>query len=164
MTFSPRPSFPNASRFLAGARLALAVAVIGLVSMACEDLHIGRPCDLVAADAGASGTGRNATINSQAVECPTRICLFPAADKISSVGPLCTADCSSDEDCEDGELGAKNTKKCNAGFVCTVPTTVGDFCCRKMCVCKDLIDTQSGDYRNTPEVCKAGQTMCKNVR
>src|SRR6185503_13077533 len=62
MTFSPRT-------LLSGAQLALAFAVIGLVSTACEDKHIGRPCDLVAADAGASGTGRNATINAQAVEC-----------------------------------------------------------------------------------------------
>jgi hypothetical protein len=99
-------------------------------------------------------TGNTATINSQAVECPSRICLSPAAEKnIGTVKPLCTDGCSSDDDCE-GETGAKGSGLCTTGFICMVPTTVGDFCCRKLCVCKDLIETQGVDYGKTPEVCR----------
>ncbi len=157
MTFSPRPCLSAASL-----SFVLTLAVVGLASSGCEDKHIGRPCDLSAQDAGVSGTGNNATINSQAVECPSRICLQPAADKnIGSVKPLCTADCSSDDDC-DGETGGKGSGLCTTGFVCMVPTTVGDFCCRKMCVCKDLVEIPTGGFK-TPEVCKPGQTMCHNV-
>jgi hypothetical protein len=160
MTFSTRPLLTSAPRILA----VTFVAALALTSAGCEDKHIGRPCDLSVKDGGLPPSGNTATINSQAVECPSRVCLLPAADKTSNVGALCTADCSSDEDCEDGETSSDmSTGRCNTGFVCAIPTTVGDFCCRKMCVCKDLIDTSGNVYQQTPEVCKPGQSTCKNV-
>jgi hypothetical protein len=149
-------------RVLAAAFQFTLLASLALVSSGCEDKHIGRPCDLgTAAMAGNSGTGNTATINSQSVECPSRICLSPAADK-NVPFPLCTADCSSDDDCE-GETGKKADKRCETGFACVVPTTVGAFCCRRLCVCKDNIETSNPDYNKTPEACKAGQSTCKNV-
>lgn len=159
MTFSTRPLLSSSlSRVVA----VTFVAALALATSGCEDKHIGRPCDLSAVDAGVSGTGNTATINSQAVECPSRICIYPAADKVAPVGPLCTADCSSDDDCEDGETSDDmTTKRCKTGFVCMVPTTVGPFCCRRMCVCKDLIDTTGNTYQQTPESCKAGQSSCQ---
>jgi hypothetical protein len=159
MTFSTRPLLSSASRVLAFAF----VTALALATSGCEDKHIGRPCSLGIADGGATSTGNTATINSQAVECPSRICLSPAADKNPQISPLCTADCSSDEDCEDGETSTTNNKLCKNGFVCVVPTTVGAFCCRRMCVCKDQIDTSTPAFRDTPEVCKAGQSTCQNV-
>ena len=58
------------------------------------------------ADGGSSD--RIATITSPALECPSRICLLPGAEKDpKGTGSLCTAGCESNSDCEDGELGDK---------------------------------------------------------
>jgi hypothetical protein len=152
MTVSSRPRL-----FSGFAPIALATAIAGLLATTgCEDKHIGRACDLTV-DAGATGTGSSAIVNSEAVECPTRICLLPAADKTTTVGPLCTADCSSDDDCSDGE-----STHCKTGFTCMRPTTVGDFCCRALCVCKDFLDVPKGGYP-LPTECKSGTSTCKNV-
>ena len=52
-------------------RLAPLLMTLGvLASAGCEDKAIGRPCDLLV-DAGANKT----TLNPQALECPTRICV-----------------------------------------------------------------------------------------
>jgi hypothetical protein len=160
MTFVTRPLLSSASRVLA----LLFVTLVTLASSGCEDKHIGRPCSLGVGDAGVPGSGNTATINSGAVECPSRICLSPAADKNPQIGPLCTDGCSSDDDCEDGETSSSDPKRCRSGFVCTVPTTVGDFCCRRLCVCKDQVDTSTDAYKQTPEVCKSGQSTCRNVK
>lgn len=160
MTFSSRPL----SKIAAAAPLALAIALVGLVLGGCEDKHIGRVCSLDTADAGTTSTGTVATLNGQAVECPTRICISPAADKTTNTGPLCTAGCSSDDDCSDGETTSdQSSAQCKSGFTCMVATTVGDFCCERLCVCKDFIDTTRAGYNATPKVCLPGQSMCKNV-
>jgi hypothetical protein len=171
MTFSPRPRLfakigsigrigPSCSAWA----LAVAVACLALASSGCEDKHIGRACDLQTDDPMITGTTMSSTVNSQAVECPTRICLLPAGDKTSTTGPLCTAGCSSDDDC-DGETtkDALDTKHCHTGFTCMIATTVGNFCCERLCVCKDFIDTTIPGYNAKPPVCNAGTTTCKNV-
>jgi hypothetical protein len=166
MTFSSRPLSKLAQLPLA-APFAFAIALLGLVSSGCEDKHIGRVCDLDTADAGTTSTSTSSVIQGQAVECPTRICLLPAANVGTNTGPLCTATCSSDDDCSDGETTSDHTsKQCKTGFACLVATTVGNFCCERMCVCKDFIDTTRPDYNKTPTVCQSGATppsMCKNV-
>jgi hypothetical protein len=158
MTFSFRP-LTNASV----ASFAFAVALLGLVASGCEDKHIGRVCSLDAPDAGASGTGTSAVLNGSAVECPSRICLLPAGDKVPTTGPLCTAGCSTDDDC-DGETSS-NAAQCHSGFACLVATTVGDFCCERLCVCKDFVDTtqKNPPYNAIPATCLPGKSMCKNV-
>lgn len=163
MTFATRPLLSSASRVVALLFQLGFLASVTVAATGCEDKHIGRPCSLGVGDAGTTNTGNTATINSGAVECPSRICLAPAADKNPQIQPLCTADCSSDDDCEDSE-NSSDPKRCHNGFVCVVPTTVGDFCCRRLCVCKDQVDTSTDAYRQTPEVCKAGQSTCKNVK
>ncbi len=45
---------------------------------------------------------------------------------------LCTAECTSDDDCE-----SVPGSPCTGGFACSVAATVGPFCCRKVCVCRD---------------------------
>jgi hypothetical protein len=158
MTFSP-----PLSKLAALGPFALAIALLGLVSSGCEDKHIGRVCELTV-DGGAQGTGTTATINGQAVECPTRICLKPAADKTTNTTSLCTAGCSSDDDCSDGETTSNQASaQCKTGFACLVATTVGNFCCERMCVCKDFVDTSLPGYNKTPTVCMPGQSMCTNV-
>jgi hypothetical protein len=160
MTFSPRPL----SKLAKLSSFAFAIAILGLVSSGCEDKHIGRVCDLDTADAGAPTTGTSSTIQGQAIECPTRICLLPAADKTTNTGPLCTAGCTTDDDCSDGETTSdQSSRQCKSGFVCMVATTVGNFCCERMCVCKDFIDTTRQGFNATPTVCQPGMSQCKNV-
>jgi hypothetical protein len=160
MTFSPRPR-SNVAKL---GQLALGIVLVGLVSVGCEDKHIGRVCSLdTATDAGTT-TGTTATLNGQAIECPSRICLQPAADMAAmNTGPLCTATCSTDDDCSDGETSSDpKSAQCKTGFTCIVATTVGDFCCERFCACKDFIDTTRTGYNKTPTVCMP-PTMCKNV-
>jgi hypothetical protein len=136
----------------------LAVASFGL-SAGCEDKHIGRSCELgtTSPDAGTSG-GSVATISSPALECPSRICILPGGDTANTenTGPLCTASCSSNDDCSDGESGPKgdpNDRHCENGFVCMWPTTVGDFACQKLCVCRDFVVEPRGGFQK-PTVCQ----------
>jgi hypothetical protein len=160
MTFSPRPL----SKLAQPTVLAFAIVALGLVSSGCEDKHIGRVCDLDTQDAGTSSTGTSSTINSQAVECPSRICLLPAGDKTTNTGPLCTSGCSSDDDCSDGETTSDpQSHQCKSGFTCMVATTVGGLCCERLCVCKDFVDTSVAGYNKLPKVCEPGQGQCKNV-
>jgi hypothetical protein len=164
MTFSSRPLSKIVSTIAAAAPVVVVIALVGLVSSGCEDKHIGRVCSLDTRDAGASSTGTTATLNGQAVECPTRICLLPVADMTTNTSSLCTATCSSDDDCSDGETSSdKTSQQCKTGFTCIIPTTVGDFCCERMCVCKDFVDTTRTGFNKTPVVCMSGMSMCKNV-
>ncbi|HEX3697755.1 MAG TPA: hypothetical protein VH374_20445 [Polyangia bacterium] len=132
----------------------------------CENKHLGRPCNLgVPDDGGSSSAGTNATISGEVLACPSRICVLPAAMKTTDDSPYCTAECSTDDDCSDGELrsSAADDKRCKSGFVCGVATEVGDFCCQKVCICRDFIDTPSGQL-DEPASCKSGSgSTCKNV-
>jgi hypothetical protein len=155
--------------------LGLLVVATVLGGASCENKHIGRPCLLsVDPDAGPTG-GATATIDV-GLECPSRICMLPAQDpnafqSAPRTTALCTADCSSDDDCADGELRSNDMSgadtRCRTGFACKVSETVGDFCCRRLCVCKDFIGkTPAGGYP-TPEVCMStpsNKVNCKNIQ
>jgi hypothetical protein len=134
----------------------LALAVLGLAG-ACEDKHIGRSCEL-----GTTPMGNSvATISSPALECPSRICILPASDtgNAAMTGPLCTAGCESNDDCEGegGPKGSATDHHCESGFVCMWPTTVGPFCCERMCVCRDFVSEPPGGFKQpadcTPDKC-----------
>ena len=156
---------PNASQARGLAVIAFLVAVVGLGG-ACEDLHIGRPCSLGVSNPDAGPSGTTATITSPALECPSRICLQPAATKNPmGTGPLCTASCESNEDCEDGETGPMGGthKLCKSGFVCMWPVLVGSFCCQKMCVCRDFVTVPDEGFRK-PAVCESPAGGCVNVK
>jgi hypothetical protein len=62
--------------------------------------------------------------------------------------------------------GTKNDptdSRCENGFLCMVPTTVGAFCCQKMCVCRDFVAEPPGGFK-TPAACMPGAaTACANV-
>jgi hypothetical protein len=128
--------------------------------MACEDNGIGRPCDVLA-DAGAT----QAVYNSQALECPSRICLKPVAE-ISTVttGPYCSAECSKDSDCngQTRDISVSNDLRCEKGYTCGVAFVVGPLCCKKLCLCKDFYSP--GSRLTTPLSCDAsknnGTTAC----
>ena len=56
---------------------------------------------------------------------------------------MCSKKCSSDADCKDGgptkKIVVENTK-CESGFSCARIQTLGEFCCEKLCVCRDDLD------------------------
>jgi hypothetical protein len=153
--------------------MTLGVLVMGWVATGCDDKHIGRPCE-VNADAGSTGAtgGEVAIVSSPVLACPSRICLLPA-DMATATQDMdsafCTAECSSDDDCSDGETGAKGSGKCTSGFVCMIPTTTGPFCCKKMCVCHDFVVRPSGGF-TTPTACLGSGSggpnppTCQNVQ
>jgi hypothetical protein len=103
-------------------------------------------------DAGAT----QAVYNSQALECPSRICIKPAGsgNKDTDSVAFCTIECSADSDC-DGEPrdindSQNNDKRCQTGFVCGVAFEVGPLCCKKICLCKDFLPAGT---LPTPKTC-----------
>jgi hypothetical protein len=79
---------------------------------------------------------------------------LPGAHQIvDGTGPLCTAPCASDADCADGETDTTSGgPRCKHGFACAWPTTVGDFACQKLCVCRDFVAEPQGGF-TAPAAC-----------
>ena len=73
---SPSPSIRRGADLRAAG---VALTLFGLGG-ACEDKHVGRPCELGTMPLGGS-SGQIATVSSPALECPSRICLLPGAEK-----------------------------------------------------------------------------------
>lgn len=140
----------RASPRISGVVFPLVVAVLG-----CGPSQVGRPCEVGTTPVGGS-SGQIVTVSSPALECPSRICLLPGqGDNPQGTGALCTASCASDADCEDAESGRKNDpsdRRCENGFACMWPTTVGAFACQKMCVCRDFVGEPPGGFTK-PATC-----------
>jgi len=158
MTFS-LPSLSISSTARSFAVIGLALAVLGLGG-GCEDKHVGRLCDPGIASTGGTSGGGSAigTVASPALECPSRICIVPGGDtgNPEGTGALCTASCESNDDCSDGEKGPQGNeddKHCVNGFVCMWPTTVGNFACQRLCVCRDFVAEPPGGFKK-PTVCQ----------
>jgi hypothetical protein len=142
--------------------LRLCTALLALaVALGCNPPDLGRACD-VQAETGAS----SATINDQALECSTRLCLHEARAAASGVtpdtAPFCTAACTTDDDCAEGETRdprRTGDRRCRTGFACGVAFSTGDtVCCRKVCLCRDFLDgpprtPAECDVRANPGVC-----------
>jgi hypothetical protein len=110
---------------------AVALSMLGILGSACSENPVGRACFIGDEDT-------DPTLNvvaSPALECQSRTCLHMANNETD----LCTAECSSDDECD----GVPETT-CKTGFTCAVPVTVGPFCCKKMCICKDYIAVPEG--------------------
>jgi hypothetical protein len=155
------PTTPKARQLLSVLSLAIALPSLVLVLGACEDKAIGRLCDVQAADAG----NLQAVFNGQALECPSRICIKPAYQQTASVdkgtAAYCTAECSSDSDCDGATRSGTGDKKCSGGFICAVAFEVGPLCCKKLCVCKDFVDPKVG--LPTPASCNKNVSTCQNL-
>jgi len=134
-------------------------------STGCEDKAIGRPCDVLT-DAGAS----QAVFNAEALECPSRICLKPVADPTGNKMPTpsttayCSASCSQDSDCSDGQSRTKDSnntldRRCNTGFVCGIAFVKGKICCQKLCLCSDFLGDKG---TQTPIACTGGNAATCN--
>ena len=89
----------------------------------CLKDDIGVRCDDPRADSESTST----TINLQALDCESRICLsFGDGMK----GARCTVPCTSDSDCPGGTVAGCPT------FVCRVALRVGGAKCCRFCVCQ----------------------------
>jgi hypothetical protein len=131
-------------------------AVVLFGNTGCEDKAIGRRCDVLTDASAAQGV-----YNSEALECPSRICLKPVV-QIGATMPTpptqayCSASCSQDSDCDPNQLrDPKNLLdfRCQGGFACGIAFVKGKICCQKLCLCKDFLGTAGV---STPIACTGG--------
>jgi hypothetical protein len=140
---------------------ALLVFVVACGAVACGGEPVGRICDL-GTEQPAAG---EVVVASPSLDCVTHTCLRVPLDRELPPGSsfpegtngLCTAECESAADCE-----RVPESPCVGGFTCGVPVTVGPFCCRKFCVCKDYI--RNGELPE-PLACDASDAnnTCPNL-
>jgi hypothetical protein len=140
----------------------LSIAVSG---MGCTDNPVGRLCDLGTAPPQVS----EVVVASPSLDCVSRTCLRvplsrplpPGSAFTTGTNGLCTAECSSDSDCD-----RVPESPCITGFTCGIAVTVGPFCCRKFCICKDYIVVPESGELDTPEACdpdNEGNACCNLV-
>jgi hypothetical protein len=122
-----------------------------LLLAACNENPVGRACFI------GEGVAKETTaVSTPALECQSRMCLHRSGFDVD----MCTGECSSDDDCD-----AVAETPCQGGFVCAIPTTTGDFCCKKMCICADQIDVPEGGQVR-PAACdpENPDNECPNLR
>ena len=127
--------------------------VFVLFLVACSGEPVGRLCDLGTLMPEAT----EVVVASPSLDCVSRTCLrYPAQRDLPPgsrpLGPndgLCTSECQSDEDCD-----RVPESPCITGFTCGIAVTVGPFCCRKFCICKDyvVVPEATGEL-GTPAAC-----------
>jgi len=75
---------------------------------------------------------------------------------------MCSKRCGSDDDCKDGGIGEKTVvenSSCGTGFACARIQKLGEFCCEKLCVCRD--DLNIADTNELQLACQnSTQTGC----
>ena len=112
-------------------RLLCAAAVLTLLAAlaGCNDNPVGRKCFV-----GGDGGPNQSIVASPALECPSRTCLHTPRERElpegSEYADLCTARCSSDDDCD-----KVPESPCVTGFTCAVATTgsAGSSCSPRGC-------------------------------
>lgn len=143
--------------------LSATLIAFATLTAACEENPVGREC-FIGLDAG---TPTQAIVASPALECQSRTCLRVPNERDVDELPegseytnLCTAECSSDQDCD-----RVPESPCQTGFTCAIPVVVGPFCCRKLCVCKDYLILPDGGVPVAPEACNAdvAENTCCNL-
>jgi hypothetical protein len=128
----------------------LALLAVGFLG-ACSENPVGRICDLGVEDPNPN----ESVVASPSLDCQSRTCLkVPLQRELPEGGVypdgnrgLCTADCSTDDDCD-----RVPESPCKTGFTCAVAVVVGPFCCEKKCICKDYIVVPEGGVP-LPESC-----------
>lgn len=115
--------------------------VISFPSLACDQLlcvfaeTINAPPDPCASDADcAEMAGGVDTFVCEDGQCS-------AAQDAVLERSMCSTTCDSDDDCASFVDGTT----CEAGFTCAPLMALGDFCCQKVCVCRDGLDVATAD-------------------
>jgi len=132
-------------------RRPLVVVALAFV-VACAGDPVGRICDLGTETPQAT----EVVVASPSLDCVSRTCLrVPLGRDLppGSVYPdgnngLCTAECTADSDCD-----RVPESPCITGFTCAVAVTVGPFCCKKFCVCKDYVVVPDTGTIEVPLAC-----------
>jgi hypothetical protein len=136
-----------------GVLVLLAFGALGAFGASgCSENPVGRICDLGTAAPGAA----EVVVASPSLDCVTRTCLRvpksrelpPGSQYPAGNNGLCTAECSSDSDCD-----RVPESPCITGFTCGVAVTVGPFCCRNFCICKDYIVIPEAGELAVPKAC-----------
>ena len=91
-------------------------------------------------------------VNPDAGECGSKLCLFPAQERSTGTGPLCTAPCASDTDCASGQVRSNTPgdRRCQMGFVCRtlLPKLENNpLSCQSVCVCRDFLSSSDPNLR-----------------
>jgi len=143
-------------------RVVIAVA-IGLLA-ACGGEPVGRICDLGTALPQAG----EVVVASPSLDCVSRTCLRvplgrelpPGSEYPAGTNGLCTAECGGDSDCE-----RVPESPCVTGFTCGIAVTVGPFCCKKFCICKDYVVLPDSGELATPKACESSNpdNACCNL-
>jgi hypothetical protein len=143
-----------------------ALAALAALATGCADNPVGRKCDLGTATPGVN----DVVVASPSLDCVSRTCLKvpqgrdlpPGSDPLPGNTGLCTAECTSDDECN-----RVPESPCVTGFTCGIPdgVTVGDFCCRKLCICKDYIVIPDSGHLGVPQGCDAknAENTCCNL-
>src|SRR4051794_23933102 len=141
--------------------LAALAAFVLLTGAGCQDKHLGRLCEIPIDGGVETQLPTNFSINSLALECPSRICIKPVNMTGTDTTSLCSEECSSDDDCADGEKRGSEKddptdRRCKSGVACRTPIAriagAQYYPCKRLCVCKDFSPPGSGDV--IPESCK----------
>ncbi len=144
------------------------VVLLGLLAGAllasCTDNPVGRICDLGTQMPEAT----EVVVASPSLDCVSRTCLRKPPERELPPGSsfpggnngLCTAECAADDDCD-----RVPESPCVLGFTCGVAVTVGPFCCRKFCICKDYVVIPDSGQLATPKACDAANAdnTCCNL-
>lgn len=143
--------------------LVLGFALLSAVG-ACTSNPVGRICDLGSETPAPS----EVVVASPSLDCVSRTCLREPLGRAlppGSVYPagnagLCTAECSADSDCD-----RVPESPCTLGFTCGVAVTVGPFCCKKFCICKDYVVIPESGQLAEPQACEASNASnaCCNL-
>lgn len=139
-------------------------AVLVMFLVACSGEPVGRLCDL----GTATPQPTEVVVASPSLDCVTRTCLRvplgrdlpPGSSFPDGTNGLCTAECTADSDCD-----RVPESPCITGFTCGIAVTVGPFCCRKFCICKDYVVVPDTGELAPPKACDAGNkdNTCCNL-
>lgn len=140
--------------FISLAFVALAATLV-FASAAC-DTEVGYPCEITT---GGADSGVGVQVQSQAVDCRSRLCIYVVGDSNSK--PLCTAICETDDDCPKYDEGRAHL--CPDDFVCVVGMTSGALKCCKMCVCKAYLPNLESYRDRMDETCAGFTPNCPEL-
>lgn len=141
-----------------------AAVLVAILGMSCSGEPVGRICDL----GTAMPVSMEVVVASPSLDCLSRTCLRVPLSRELPQGSsfpegnngLCTAECESADDCE-----RVPESPCITGFTCAVAVTVGPFCCRKFCMCKDYVVVPDSGQIAEPAACDSrnADNACCNL-